>query len=270
MTRLVRVDEDLSGQTIDVSTLPDGQARQSYISGGSLQRAKIIGDIRGSDILDIPCEGLDLSEAKTYGCRWDGSTVDETTIISPTTGGWQTEMTYELIRRHLVTMPARLRRLAGSMLDAHAQPQQDWEGLYRAARSLTEAKGGWDEINRLLEGLRINYPGVWVLVAQLFHWAQNERNQVICMARPTIARLAFSDGATYEIDAKKLPPLVHANYRYELDRYIEKTVGPSPLAYVPPRHVWTAAIHPIPYTYHGDTADFWLDPAFQTGTRAWY
>ena len=215
MGRVVRVNEDLSGQTLDVSSLPDGHARESYLGQVNLQGATIIGDIRGSDILRCQGEGLDLSRALTYGCQWTQSTFDEDTVFPDGAGAAQYQITYELIRRYIAAhCPVRLRARARDIVAAHQAGDYatfcELMGKFRAnASDREEALKLWralpDRMQRRMQAVFATCDGG--------------------PPRRTVT-VGWPDGVSVDVDRDNLPALPRPNDRYELKLWIQGQAGP--------------------------------------------
>ena len=75
MTRRVLTNQNLSGQTLDASTQPDGHARESLLRGCTFDASTVfLGDIRGSEFIN--CTGpANWSQAQTHGCYWRGGDI---------------------------------------------------------------------------------------------------------------------------------------------------------------------------------------------------
>lgn len=212
MSRVIRTSEDLSGQTIDVSTFPDGHARESYLGQCDLRGATIIGDIRGSDLLRCPCEGLDLTQALIYGCQWTESTFDDATVFPDDAGAAQYEISYELVRRYIANrLPVRLRRKARSMLAAHQAG--DWAAFCQRVANIMAVAADAEEARKL-----------WQALPTRFRRRLREMFVDSCDGSPPRSTLSvwWPDGLTVEVDSDNLPPLSHPHDRYELKLWIQE------------------------------------------------
>lgn len=215
MGRVVRVNEDLSGQTIDVSAFPDGHARESYLGQCDLRGATIIGDIRGTDLLRCQLEGADLSQTDTYGCQWTESTFDDATVFPDDPGAAQYQITYELIRRYIaVHCPVRLRRRMREIVAAHQARDYatfcELMARFKAvARDHEEALKLWralpDRMQRRMQDVFTTCDGG--------------------PPRRTVT-VGWPDGVRVELDRDNLPPLPRPSDRYELKLWIQEQAGP--------------------------------------------
>lgn len=244
MSRLIRIDEDLSGRTLDVSTLPEGHARESYIGRGSLQGATIIGDIRGSDILGVPCEGIDLSQAETYGCLWTGSTFDATSVLPADPGPFQREITYELVRRRISQLPQRWRQRARDILIALSAG--DNTGFCALAADVWQRDP--DMVREFWQALPVR---VRRFVRKVFLVAD-------CTDPPTSTTAMWPDGIQILIDRDNLPPLPRPDDRYELKQWLIAQAGPFSPEWGFGRHCWVASIRPWPRVRFLSYADQWF------------
>lgn len=207
MTRLIRLNEDLSGRTIDVGALPDGHARQSYIGRCNLQGSTVIGDIRGSDLLDCDFSGADLSQAQVYGCVWRRSTFDTLTVFPDDFGPFHEEFVYELVRRILHQLPLAWRPVARDILRAHVEGRwgdfcalcmQVWQDRPDVARQVWEAMP----------------PRVRASIRTVFQ-------RLDCAAPTRTYTITWPNGVTVTIDRDDLPSLPRPDDRYALGRWVK-------------------------------------------------
>ena len=74
MSRIIRINEDLSGQTLDSSLFLEGHARESLIQNCNIDQTVLLGDWRGTDYLGNT-GAADWSNAQTYASYWRGNTL---------------------------------------------------------------------------------------------------------------------------------------------------------------------------------------------------
>lgn len=246
MSRIVRTGQDLSGQTLAVSTLPDGHARQSYLGNCNLSGATIIGDIRGSDILDCDLTGADLSAANLYGCVWRGSTFDDASQLPDDPGPYGEELVYELVRRYAPRFPPAWRQRAKDILSAHAS------GDYEVFCAL--CKDVWQNEPDVLEKL-------WAAMPQkIREWMKRTFAEFNCRDPRPLNAARWPDGVSVAVDVNDLPSLPRPHDRYELARWIEAQAGPinTDIATFPGRYCWVARIRPQLKIHTLPHPDDWL------------
>lgn len=212
MGRLIRVNQDLSGATIDVASLSEGHARQSYIGRCDLSNATVLGDIRGSDILECNLSGTDLSQADTYGCLWTGSTFDAASALPSDTGAEQREIYYERIRRIIPQIPPRWRQRCKDILAAHAA-------------------GDYATFCALIADVWTRKPQVMIDIWQAMPpRARRFLRQVVeradCANPTASSTVTWPDGVSVTVDKDNLPVLPRPYDRYELARWVEAQAGP--------------------------------------------
>ena len=251
MGRLVWTNQDRAGQTLDASALPDGHARRSYLGSCNFQGATVIGDIRGSDVLDCDLRGgADLSQAQTYGCIWTGCLVDDTTIFPADSGGLQMIVTLERVRRCIPQLPQAYRQRARDILQALKEGRfLDNQAIIRDV--LSTAKGR--QVAQQLLDLLAAYPGAVERVKAIFAFAAASA----CENPRSVVTVDWFDGTVVTIDRDNLPPLPRPDDRYELDQWILAQAGPSP-DLIHGRNVYTASIRPSLSIFIVSQADDWL------------
>lgn len=251
MSRIVRTNENRSGQTFDASGFPEGHLRRSYMGHIDFRGATIIGDIRGSDLLECDFRnGADLSRAQTYGCVWTGSLVDETTIFPAEVGGLQMLVTLELVRRRVAQLPQAYRQRARGIVQALREGRYlDSQAIIRDILSTQRGR----EVAQKLLGYLSTHPGIAQRVKDLFGFCAAER----CEIPRSVATLDWHDGTVVAVDRDNLPPLPRPDDRYELDQWIVAQTEPASHL-LGSRSVYTASIRPRLAIYILARPDDWL------------
>jgi hypothetical protein len=219
MSRVVLIDRDLRGQTLDASAQPDGHAREGLVMRCQLDlNTRVIGDIRGTDFLanDGPA---DWSQAQTYACLWRRNTNMQGSTFPADIGYLHHEPVIEIIRQRIAELnpPARLREKLVAVRD-HVVNGGSWD---------TSRAFWWDAVSgvdrerlaalwrRVFEG----YPGLARKFAQLYK-ALTEGGTLWDGAARWATTLTWPDGAEVVIDATNLPALPELS-RHALRRWAE-------------------------------------------------
>lgn len=229
MTRLIRIDQDLSGRTLDASALPDGHARQSLLLRCNLEGASILGDVRGSDILF--CTGAaDFSQADTYACYWRGRGDDLAGTRFPDVGHLHHDVVREILRQRKEVIapliPPAWRPKARQAVEAVRELIRNyltgsWVPAYQVSLDIGVTP---QQFVRLFRLVFEPYPK---LAARFEEMVRDtvEGDFTTLGPQSSSATVHWPDGAEVTVDALDLPVLPELS-RYALARWIENEAGP--------------------------------------------
>ncbi len=227
--RIVRVNQDLSGQTLNT-------AREGFFQNCNIDGVVFRGDFRGSDYLG--CTGAaDWSKALTYGSYWRGCDLTGA-ILPPDIGFLHHDPVGALIKDRATALPVVVK---GPVTDVGAFALS---GDYPTASWDTSIHLWWtgrDSLERvaLVTGFRqvfAPYPGLaqrWEeLVIRLTKGEELSKGNL-----PLSQVVTWPDGVEVTVDALNLPPLPEPS-RHALARWIEGQAGPD-------RHCFVYSINPM-------------------------
>ena len=251
MSRLTRVNQDLSGQTLNASLLPDGHARQSLIQGCDIDGAAIIGDVRGADYIGNT-GAADWSQALCYASYWRGNTLTGSKFPADI-GFLHHQPVAEIIRQRIIALnpsPAlktRFQAVVGHVLGAGSWDTSKtvwWDGFSESERT---------KMANLAQQVFAGYPNLAARFKELLKRLTTGETLWDGKFLATIT-LMWSDDALVSIDVTNLPPLSDPS-RFTLARWAEAQAD----AQAPgPHHVFIYSLGPSPAGQIMRDADAWL------------